>query len=962
MDSFDIPNSISNSNSNSNSSHSSKSDDSFLIESFNEVNINEFIPIKDKKIKIKENILYNEIESETSKIQSYFIEKTKNFPKLFNNNIKSLEEAYKYLELHSIPNKCECAGIIDTIPGWRCVDCSKYENAIYCSNCYFKSKNLHKGHKVYYLRSSGGMCDCGDPDSLNIFCSEHSGPYTKQKQINEFIEKSFSPDVLKNLKIFFDDLFIQFSKYFILTEKCKYFITELLNDNKDDISKDEKNDILLLKKNFGKVFQNFLDFLYKITEKNLGIFHLIANYLLKNHFMNEQSDTKYKISHACVKMEINNIKILFKNKNENKDIFSCFNFDEKNQHKCECPFIRLLFSNWRDNIICNKNGRQNRKLLLSFSHNLFLRSSLSMLFIFLYKELLINNNEDVLYIRNQYSFEESMSIIAKNTTLIEDTYDFLYYYLKNIINSNKSKDHYGAFKKKVIKERLYKIDNYMYDSKYYLRPFIIPLIGKKSCIYKRLIDIACIFHNQMEFKSIFPHPQFQEKKCKTDFMDIEAFFLFLVNIMYICIQWDNIKIIKETFNYFLEKIFYKKEIKILESNEYSYHLTLYRAFGCFLNFFSINYALINKTDINSSINFIKNRLFNSKEDMQEIITLILNDYYRMFGFILGIRNEYFKYYDIGNYNYIYFNDLKELLKDFTLIKYLIVMSEEKINLEDILRISNIENVYSFFSNVFNLNNETERSIITKDEDENKHVMQWKRILEMIISIIKNDSSHICCLLSFFDEALSSKIKKSLFDSIRNNKYMMRDCRNILKEKIVQIIVSNGNLIDLENLKNDLDDFFFTLFENKEFNFILNELTLNKMNGEKKEFYLKDSSLKYLDMNYYLSPITKSKAELYIIDFKKDIFKLYNSYYYQPSEFIFDFHHKVYENILLNVENIKFFTKIIEILLNQLPNQNKYEYDLDSIKKVILPIILNYLSMFGCINSKIFIIFKKKMKF
>ena len=187
---------------------------------------------------------------------------------------------------------------------------------------------------------------------------------------------------------------------------------------------------------------------------------------------------------------------------------------------------------------------------------------------------------------------------------------------------------------------------------------------------------------------------------------------------------------------------------------------------------------------------------------------------------------------------------------------------------------------------------------------------------------------------------------------------MRDCRNILKEKIVQIIVSNGNLIDLENLKNDLDDFFFTLFENKEFNFILNELTLNKMNGEKKEFYLKDSSFKYLDMNYYLSPITKSKAELYIIDFKKDIFKLYNSYYYQPSEFIFDFHHKVYENILLNVENIKFFTKIIEILLNQLPNQNKNEYDLDSIKKVILPIILNYLSMLGCINSKIFIIFKK----
>ena len=288
----------------------------------NNMNLNGFKPIKKSKLNTKTNYLYNEIENETTKIHSYFLEKIKNFPILFNNNINSLEETYKYLELNSIPNTCECAGIIDTILGWRCVTCSKSENSIYCSNCYLKSKNLHKGHEVYYLRSSGGMCDCGDPDSLTIFCSEHCGPYKEQKQIDEFIGKSFPHDVLSNLKMFFDDLFIQFSKYFILTEKCKYFITELLKDNIDNIKGNENDDILLLKSNFSIVFQNFIDFLYKITEKNIGMFHLIANYLLKNHFTKEENETKYNTSHCCIKIYKNNIQILFKNKNENDDIFS----------------------------------------------------------------------------------------------------------------------------------------------------------------------------------------------------------------------------------------------------------------------------------------------------------------------------------------------------------------------------------------------------------------------------------------------------------------------------------------------------------------------------------------------------------------------------------------------------------------------------------------------------------------
>ena len=919
--------------------------------------INGFKSLIHKKIVTKTNIIYNEIESQTLKMYFYFLEKTDNFIKIFEQNFSSLEETYKYLESISIPNKCECAGIIDTIPGWRCADCSQSENVIYCSNCYIKSKHLHKGHKVYYLRSSGGMCDCGDPDSLYTFCQEHCGPYTEQKQIDELIEKSFSKNVLNNLKIFFDDFFLEFSKYLILTEKCEYFYNEVLEE--DEKTGKEKSDILLLKKNFVIIFQNFLNFIYKITKTNLGMFHLVSIYLLKNHFKNEVIDENFKTSHSCILIEDNDIKILYKDKIENEDILSYFSINRINKHKCECPFIRLLFSNWRDIVKPYEIENQNVELLLSFSHNFFLRRTLSILLLFILKELLINNNKDILYIRSQYALNEAIGLLVNKTDIIEDNYDFLYNYIKKHMNLAKYKNIYGAIKNNIIKDRLLKIGNFDYDDKIFSKPNIRLIMNSKKCLFQRLIDIACLIHNQMEFESIFPHPVFQEKKCLIKLIDVEEYFLSLVNSIFLCIQWENIDSVKIIFDYFIEKIIYKKELKILKINEFSYHLTLYRTFGIFLNIFCFNYALINKINIIDSIDIIKNKLFGSKDKMQKVIKIILYDYYKMFGFLIGIRNEYFNYYDIMNYNYIYFSDSKELKYDFTLLKYLLAMSEEVINIEDILKISNLENVYSFFKNIFNSENKNNKKENVRDEDGDKHVMQWRLIFEIIISIIKNDTTPIWGLISFYSEVYSSKYKKYLFDLIRKNKNMMKDCKNMLKEEIVQNIIFHGNIIDLEGIKKSLDDFFFILFEEKELNYILEELTVSKINGEKKEFYLKDSSLNYLDMNYYYSPMIKSKAELYISEFKKDVFKIYNSYYYKPSKFTFDFHHKVYKNILLNVENINFFIKIIKVLLNQNNNEDKESYDLNSIRKVLLPVVLNFLSIFGCINSKSFIQFKKK---
>ena len=146
-----------------------------------------FGKVEQRELRSKNIELYSQINSSTLKISSYFEKAIRKFPSLFENNLKSFEECLSHLKKISIPNNCVCAGIIDTIPGWRCIDCSKYENAIYCNDCYLKSKDLHKGHEVYYSLGSKGMCDCGNPDSLNIYCHAHSGPFVEQKQIDDYI-------------------------------------------------------------------------------------------------------------------------------------------------------------------------------------------------------------------------------------------------------------------------------------------------------------------------------------------------------------------------------------------------------------------------------------------------------------------------------------------------------------------------------------------------------------------------------------------------------------------------------------------------------------------------------------------------------------------------------------------------------------------------------------------------------
>ena len=282
---------------------------------------------------------------------------------------------------------------------------------------------------------------------------------------------------------------------------------------------------------------------------------------------------------------------------------------------------------------------------------------------------------------------------------------------------------------------------------------------------------------------------------------------------------------------------------------------------------------------------------------------------------------------------------------------------------ELLNNDNIDELYlDPFPQIFRINRvlNDNRGNNEKNNDEYNCIMQWKDLLEILIIFMKDDSCIYWDLMRNYSDTLSPKTKRYLFSIVKKNKFAMEDLENILKEKLIHEIISNGNIIEMKSISQNIDNYLQTLFEeNNKFNELLDELTYNKMNGDRKLLFLKDTYFKNFDINYYISLADKSSAQRYLLEFKKDAIKSYNNYYYNPSKLTFELFEIVYEKILLNKNNLELMIKIIEKLLSK-ENIIK-KIDIKSVRNNLLPVILNYLLMFCVINTKSFIEFKIENK-
>ena len=691
---------------------------------------------------------------------------------------------------------------------------------------------------------------------------------------------------------------------------------------------------------------------------------LVASYLVKNFFQENNLEDKYMTTHTCIKLENNDIQIKYKKSAQEK-----VNRINGERHKCECPFIRLLISNWRDSIHPFKVSNQNIKFLLSLTQNSELKNVIGIIYLFLYNEISLNNNTNINSFSNIFFVDDKLDLIVKKTKIFEEHYEFLYHYLYKFKNRNNISNIMETIRKEINFKNIKNLIKVLFLDSLYFTSEIISLIDINNII-KKIIDCCCLIHNQMAVKLKKIDSTLMENIITDDLIKAEIYLLYLfTNIIFIFIQYGNNEMIKDIFNYFINIILNNKNIDTLEKKECSIHLTLYRSFGIFLNVFCFNYSLKNNVSIKDALQFVKNEFFRSEGEMQKIIDIILDSYYRMLGFIIGTGNNYFRYYNknVSYYYYLYFNTPKIYSKDYLLIKFLFVLSERKINLEKILRTENFENSYTFFNKIFEFDeginhsesfikqnsiNYTDFTLVKFNNDEISHSIYWFRFIQIIISIIKNDSIPFLEILDFSNDYIPFSLKKQFFNSIKENKLIMAEYRNILYEKIILLFAQKKNQLSYDELKKTIYLDFSNLINEKEFEDILDYFCLFQIKNKKIIFSLKDSSFQYLDLNYYTSPNYISNVYSFILTLKKEV---YNNYNFISSKISLDFNLSAYENVLLNIENIYFFIKILDVLI--FFSNEKTEKDSKNIGNLLLPIILNYLSLFASINSEPFIIFK-----
>ena len=387
--------------------------------------------------------------------------------------------------------------------------------------------------------------------------------------------------------------------------------------------------------------------------------HLIVNYFLKNNLELIKLEDEYKTDHRCIEINNNEIKVYY-------------DTIKKENHYCKCPFFRHFLTNYRNNIKLNSEEDE-KEFMYSFVHNLQSRYFFCILYFFLYNQILYNNNSIVIYCSNQFILEDVMELIAKKTSFIEDSIDIFYKFISKIIKKKENQEN-GILKDDVLKKLTVLIYGLKVDINYFLKPKTKFLMLEKISYFKKIIDIICLFHNIYEYKSIVPHPSFQDKSPKKLLLKIEKHLIKITGLLNCCLDFEKLDILKEIYQYIINKILNqeKEGIKQLKENEYSFFLILYRCFSIFMNDFCFNHSFINNCTILESINFFKKTFFESQEQVENLVDIIMKDYFKFFGFLCGTKNDFFKYYDKANLYFGYYTDIYSYQNDVTLLKYIFV--------------------------------------------------------------------------------------------------------------------------------------------------------------------------------------------------------------------------------------------------------------------------------------------------
>ena len=823
-------------------------------------------------------------------------------------NLKSVLELNVFFALIEVDSHTVCAKKLVEVGAWRCQDCAKNDNVIFCQECWSEMREKHEKHNVVFLHQTSGTCDCGDHNCIDkqYFCPKHKGTIEKKEEISGYINRVLGEELAARFKEinekFFNNMF--------------YFIMKAINSKKT-----KTNDFI-------RVIDGFINCFGVLCEISMACNFIICDLLLKKY--------PYKAKHTCLDIEGKEGKII------KPSFFS---------HDCVCPFIRYLLEFWP--------GKK-QKLLYKLILNYKLKKYIGLYYFLFYNNYFKRDIFDFRDISVQIIFKDVIEIACNTPGLIDLMYEEMVDTFKEFIKKEdpnlEINNVFSAINQLLgmsTKKKYTATSEIAYslkcDAVYLLKPVALYYLSNNTNIICKLIDLTMILHNINPIKTSPSVDILSGTKFIVELLDIEIWILDIFALYVSIFNFNDEDLVKEIFTYFSKAI--KKPRYTLKSNEYTFHITLYRAFSIFLNRYCFHVA--NKTDTS-----VFKALQNVEKLMPDFIKCskeMIKSVYKVFGFITACEAGFFAYYgvEMPKYESLYYILRQFVYRDFCLLKYLLSLKENAdfFDFNNILKLSQVDNSYKPIQDYILKGDKITPPEKWLDENNKKYLKFSSKILFIFLSLIRNNTSLIWTLSSTYENLKSNKIIDSLIDDI-----LRKDINNFLeltKELVINEILIKENLAFFTDITDNIFLCLKDFFGEKNIKDLILSLTNKTLTKDKKaKFSLKDELLYYLDLNYIIYPADKSKAEKYISDFKSKLVSIFNIHFYPVNKYELKLTLENYNRLYFNDKNFYFLFKFTSIILTQKGCEILNEY--------FLSVLLNYLSTFLCVESDHFVFLRENL--
>ena len=833
------------------------------------------------------------------------------------NGVECIDQLFKYLKLSTTEetNKI-CLKLIKNQGVWKCKDCQKNKESIYCNECWglVRKEHINEGHKYEYIGDYiCGTCDCGNTNNIEekFICPKHKKNYDENIDRDEEKKKKFH--------IYHKDLFSQMANYI-----------------SDEIIRMDTNNELFIKN-----IVSFIDYISELSFNSKNLLNWISELLIKNYPI-----TNIENNHKCIHLTDIFIPLKYvpqtsNNRSRKSSESNMIDLIYPKSNNCSCPLLRYLVSVW-----------PNKKIntLLSFSQNYELKISIGILYLFFYDKLLLKEKNDFSYLSKEFLFSEIRIILSKEenkfllNNILESPLLIIKHYIKPLFNLNKNNNNnvdvnerYSSLKK-VVNNLKFDILNILSNNTQ------IYFISDNAQFYLYLIDMLAEFHNINSIKGKFNHTQKETNESYNSvLLQIELSLLDIFTNMTSIIDFNNHNIIRKIFLYFDDKIS-KKKFKNLLKDEYSYHISLFRGFSIFLNRFCFFYANKYNCNIIEGCKFIKEN--NLMPDYEKCFEYLFEEMSKLFRFIAACGEDLFIQCgeNMRLYEKTYYYTYKFVYRDFSLMKYLIPHGSFK----EFFSISeDKEDIKTFL--YFKEKNPKNIKSLLEEGDNRKYMKFISRLLNIILNIIRNNGSLIWNLGSSYKALKSCQVNDELLENVINAD--ITNMKELAKILIINKAIIEENSASYSDLYNGIYYVLREIMTEEEVeNLVQIMFNSTKTNDQKVNYSIKDNYLSNIDTNYILSPKGKAKAEKYLFDFKKNQISIFNRCFYNVNKYEAILTEEIYNRIFTinNEQNIGSIEFIIDAI-KKLVKDNDY----NELRPFFLNTLLNYFDIFLCVDFENF---------